>query len=138
MSVPLDLLEAARQVRGSAYAPYSGFAVGAALRTREGSIFVGCNVENAAYPEGVCAEAAAIVAMVAAGQRAITEIVVVGGEGDDICMPCGGCRQKLQEFGTAETKVHACTADGQTQQSFTLAQVFPFAFRLDDLSDPAV
>ncbi len=92
-----DLLAAALAVRERAYAPYSKFAVGAAIRTPSGAIYTGCNVENVSYPEGCCAETSAIAAMVAAGGRRIAEVVVMGG-GERLCTPCGGCRQKLREF----------------------------------------
>ena len=94
------LFSAAAKARLSAYAPYSGFSVGAALRTVSGAIFSGANVENAAYPIGTCAEAAAIAAMVAAGQRRIAEILIIG-EGDALVTPCGACRAA---FGPSMTK----------------------------------
>ncbi len=122
-----DLLEAARRVRARAYAPYSGFAVGAALRTAGGAIHVGCNVENAAFPEGLCAEAAAVAAMVAAGEREIVEILILGGE--EPCAPCGGCRQKIAEFAGPETRVHMAGTEG-TVDSLPLAELLPRAFRL--------
>ena len=91
-----DLRSAAREVRENAHAPYSGFKVGAAVRTVSGRIFGGCNVENVAYPEGTCAEAGAIAAMVAAGETELSEVYVVSG-GEKPVSPCGGCRQKLAE-----------------------------------------
>ena len=95
------ILLAALAARGRAYAPYSRFQVGAALRTEDGAVFAGCNVENAAFPEGTCAEAGAIAAMVMGdGSRRIAEVVVAA-EAKEPCTPCGGCRQKLREFGTA-------------------------------------
>ena len=90
------LVAAALAARARAYAPYSRFLVGAALRTDAGDVFSGCNVENAAYPEGTCAEAGAIAAMALAGGRRVAELVVAGA---GLCTPCGGCRQKLREFG---------------------------------------
>jgi len=92
-----DLILAASQVRLKAYVPYSNFAVGAALRSASGAIYVGCNVENVAYPEGTCAEAGAIAAMCAGGEYEIVEVAVIAG-GDRPVPPCGGCRQKLAEF----------------------------------------
>ena len=89
-----DLLAAASAARANAYAPFSNFPVGAALRAASGRVHAGCNVENAAFPQGQCAEASAIGAMVAAGDREIVEAVVIGG-GPDLCSPCGGCRQRL-------------------------------------------
>jgi cytidine deaminase len=93
----MDLFEAALSVRDNAHVPYSGFRVGAAIRCSDGRIFAGCNVENVAYPEGTCAEAGAIAAMVAAGAREIVEVLVVADSPTPIT-PCGGCRQKLAEF----------------------------------------
>ena len=93
----MSLFEQACEVRLNAHAPYSGFKVGAALRVSSGKTFVGCNVENAAYPEGTCAEAGAIAAMVAAGESQIEEIFIVAG-GSEPISPCGGCRQKISEF----------------------------------------
>ena len=92
-----ELFAAARAAQANAYAPYSRFQVGAALRTRNGAVYSGCNVENAAYPQGSCAEAGAIAAMALAGERRIAEILVVG-DGDGLCTPCGGCRQRIREF----------------------------------------
>src|SRR3954453_22609442 len=93
---PMTLLEIALAARANAHAPYSGFKVGAAIRCPDGSSFAGCNVENVAYPQGTCAEAGAIAAMVAAGRTAIAEVWVVA-EGPQTVTPCGGCRQKLAE-----------------------------------------
>ena len=92
-----DLFAAAKIAQANAYAPYSRFKVGAALRSQSGAVYSGCNVENAAYPEGFCAEAGAIAAMALAGERRIAEILVVG-DGDALCTPCGGCRQRIREF----------------------------------------
>ena len=97
------LLLAARQARDNAYAPYSGYPVGAAVLDEQGRIHAGCNVENAAYPEGLCAEAAALSAMVLAGGRQVRAVLVVGSGGDGSWItPCGGCRQKLREFGAPD------------------------------------
>jgi homotetrameric cytidine deaminase len=118
------LIGAARAVMARAYAPYSRYAVGAALRADDGSIHAGANVENAAYPQGQCAEASAIGALVAAGEREIVAVAVVA-EQMDVCPPCGGCRQRLVEFGAAETPVHL----GQTYTT-TLGELLPLAFSL--------
>ena len=126
------LIDAALAARGKAYAPYSHFAVGAALRTDEGAIHAGCNVENAAYPEGTCAEAGAIAAMVLAGGRRIAEIVVAGA-GPTPCTPCGGCRQKLREFGTAATLVHIVDAAGTTLLRTSLGDLLPHSFGPENL-----
>ena len=100
----MDLFEAALRARQNAHAPYSGFAVGAAIRCPDGRVFAGCNVENVAYPEGTCAEAGAIAAMVAAGAREIAEVLVVADSPAPVT-PCGGCRQKLAEFAGPDTPV---------------------------------
>lgn len=115
MSQTDKLLNAATAVRQNAYAPYSNFQVGAALLSGGGSIFVGCNVENAAYPEGTCAEAGAIAAMVAAGETKLTEVVVIADSPAPVS-PCGGCRQKLIEFAASDAKITMATTDGKTHE----------------------
>ncbi len=122
----MSLLEEARRVRENAYAPYSGFKVGAALKTQTGRIFAGCNVENVAYPEGICAEAGAIAAMVAAGENRIAEIVVVADSPEPVT-PCGGCRQKLAEFGDGDMPVTMSTLGGATITR-ALKELLPGAF----------
>ncbi|MBL8590068.1 MAG: cytidine deaminase, partial [Methylobacteriaceae bacterium] len=126
------LFEAARQAQAKAYAPYSRFRVGAALVAESGAIHAGCNVENAAYPEGVCAETGAISAMAAAGERRIRAIVVVG-DGTDLCTPCGGCRQRIREFADAATVVHVGDATG-LRAVFTLDDLLPRSFGPDNLA----
>ena len=121
-----DLRKAAIEVRENAHAPYSGFKVGAAIRAQSGVIYVGCNVENVAYPEGTCAEAGAIAAMVAAGETSLTDAYVVAGR-DMPVTPCGGCRQKLAEFGAGDVQVTMATTGGVEQQT-TLADLLPGAF----------
>jgi len=123
------MLALAREVRERAYAPYSSYHVGAVVRALDGELFAGCNVENAAYPQGTCAEAGAIAAMVAAGQRTIVEVLVMGPRGR-ACTPCGGCRQKLAEFSAAQTPVHICDPDGVLMSS-TVGALFPHAFALE-------
>jgi cytidine deaminase len=125
-----DLLAAAIAVRERAYAPYSKFAVGAAIRTAKGAIYTGCNVENASYPEGCCAETSAIAAMVAAGERHIAEVVVCA-ESEAPITPCGGCRQRLAEFGRADTVVRAAGPQGERAR-WTLGALLPAAFALSD------
>lgn len=127
-----DLFNAARAVMANAHAPYSKFAVGAALRSASGTIYVGCNVENASYPEGWCAETGAIAAMVAAGETVIAEIAVVAEQMARIT-PCGGCRQRLAEFAGPDAKVHLCDAAGITQ-TVTLGALIPKAFALETRS----
>jgi cytidine deaminase len=109
-----------------AYAPYSRFKVGAALTTPGGAVFSGGNVENAAYPEGVCAETSAISAMALAGERRIVEICVVG-DGDALCTPCGGCRQRIREFADAGTLIHIAGPEG-VRKTFKLADLLPESF----------
>lgn len=122
----MSLLKAASAVRKNAHAPYSNFQVGAAIRAMSGQIYVGCNVENAAYPEGTCAEAGAIAAMVAAGDSEIAEVLVIADSPLPIS-PCGGCRQKLVEFGAGDVVVTMATVQGTSVQS-TLAELLPGAF----------
>src|SRR3954470_8198688 len=120
------LVAAARAVMGSAHAPYSGFHVGVALRADDGSIHVGANVENAAYPQGQCAEASAIGALVAAGRTRITEVAVIS-DGEAACVPCGGCRQRLREFMDLTAEIHMCSLAG-ARESATLAALLPRSF----------
>lgn len=126
-----QLLSAARAAREHAWAPYSGYRVGAALRGGNGEIYTGCNVENAAYPEGICAEAAAVAAMVSAGEARIAEVLVIAG-GPRPCTPCGGCRQKLSEFATAEVPVHIADETGVVG-TYLLGDLLPHAFGPDHL-----
>ncbi|PLX37992.1 MAG: cytidine deaminase [Hyphomicrobiales bacterium] len=125
-----DLFEAAKAVRKRAYAPYSKFAVGAALRTPSGAIHAGANVENASYPEGCCAETSAISQMIAAGETKIAEVLVIA-DRDPPITPCGGCRQRLAEFGSADTPVHAADLSG-VRRTFTLSELLPAAFDLSE------
>ena len=127
-----DLIEAARQARLKAHAPYSKFLVGAAVRDEQGRVFAGCNVENAAYPQGWCAEPSAISALVMAGGKRVTEVAVMG-NGDQLCTPCGGCRQKLREFAQDDLRIHCCTADGTLIRTFTLGELLPFSFGPENL-----
>jgi len=133
---PLDamiqrLLEAARAARLRAYAPYSRFAVGAAVVDEQGRVHSGCNVENAAYPLGTCAEAGALAAMVLAGGRKLGAVVVVG-PGPEPVTPCGGCRQRLREFGDARTPI--VVADGERIRGrYTLGELLPASFGPENL-----
>ena len=127
-----DLLDAALAVQANAHAPYSGFRVGAAVRTASGRIFAGCNVENASFPEGICAEAAAIGAMVAAGEREIAEVLTVA-DGDDLTTCCGGCRQRLREFASAP-RSSTPPAPTASRQTFTLGELLPASFGPENLS----
>ena len=127
----MDLKDAAIAVRENAYAPYSQFKVGAAVRGASGTVYAGCNVENAAYPEGTCAEAGAIAAMVAAGETQLTEVYVVAGDGAP-GTPCGGCRQKLFEFGAGNVAVTMANVQGD-EMHMTLADLLPGAFGPDHM-----
>lgn len=126
-----DLIAQARDVRERAYAPYSNFAVGAAVRGASGAVYQGCNVENVAYPEGTCAEAGAIAAMVAAGETRLTAVAVIADCPTPIT-PCGGCRQKLAEFGAGDVAVTMATTDGAVVQ-MTLGELLPGAFATEHM-----
>ena len=126
-----DLIKAAVAAMRLAYAPYSGFSVGAAIRDEHGHIHTGVNVENAAYPQGSCAEAGAIAAMIMAGGREITAMAVAG-KGELLCTPCGGCRQRIREFAKAKTPILIAGEDG-FKQSFTLDTLLPYSFGPDHL-----
>ena len=127
------LFDAADLAAQKAYAPYSNFSVGAAIRTPSGHILSGCNVENAAYPAGTCAEAGAIAAMVAAGETKISDIAIVGVKSNP-CYPCGACRQRVFEFSDAATRVHL--RDGATGKAIThsIDALLPHAFGPRDLA----
>jgi len=125
-----QLIEAAKQVRQNAHAPYSNYFVGAAIVDDRGDIHTGCNVENAAYPEGTCAEANAIGAMVAAGGKRISVIAAVGGREDlEFCTPCGGCRQSILEFSDENTRIILINGEGEIQK-YSVDELLPLAFRL--------
>jgi cytidine deaminase len=126
------LFAAASAAMERAYAPYSKFRVGAAILAENGQVYSGCNVENAAYPVGSCAEAGAISAMVRDGARQIREIVVIG-RGDQLCTPCGGCRQRIREFAAPETKVHVCGPEG-LRRTFTRDELLPASFGPEHLA----
>jgi len=126
-----DMIEAARRAMDLAYAPYSGFPVGAVVRGESGTLYAGCNVENSAYPQGWCAEASAIAAMVAAGERRIVEVAVMG-RGEALVTPCGGCRQKLREFADDQVPIHVCGPEG-LRRSVTLGELLPLAFGPENL-----
>ena len=128
----MSLVDAAREVRENAHAPYSKFKVGAALRAGSGEVYQGCNVENVAYPEGTCAEAGAIAAMVAGGDTQIAEIAVIADSPKPVS-PCGGCRQKIAEFAGPDVKVTLATMDGVVHQT-TVADLLPGSFDADYMS----
>ncbi len=128
-----DLLATATRVRENAWAPYSRFKVGAALRTPAGTLYGGCNVENVAYPEGTCAEAGAIAAMVAGGETRIAEILVIADSPLPV-PPCGGCRQKIAEFAAPDTPVTLCTTSG-LRRTVTVADLLPGSFTAAHMSN---
>jgi homotetrameric cytidine deaminase len=121
-----ELIVRAREAMQQAYAPYSRYRVGVALRASDGSVHLGANVENAAYPLGNCAEASAIGALVAAGHTRIVEAAVIG-DGEEPCVPCGGCRQRLREFMPLDATVHLL-ADKGARATMTLEELLPRSF----------
>lgn len=126
-------MDLAKAVATKAYAPYSQFRVGAAILDKLGRVHVGCNVENAAYPEGCCAEANAIGAMVSQGQQSIVSIAVYGADAvDGPCTPCGGCRQKIAEFADGDTKIITGRPD-QAAMTYSLQDLLPEHFSSDNL-----
>jgi len=125
-----ELFTHARAARAKAYAPYSKYKVGAAIEDESGRLHVGCNVENAAHPLGVCAEGSAISAMIVAGGRTIARIAILGGADEaGPCPPCGGCRQKILEFADEKTQVLLLAEDGGIAR-MTVAEILPKAFKM--------
>ena len=127
----MEMIELARQSLQRAYTPYSHFPVAAVVRGQSGRLYAGCNVENAAYPLGCCAETAAIAAMVMAGETRLIEVMVLG-PGERLITPCGGCRQRLWEFAAADTPVHLCGPEG-IRRTVTLGDLLPLAFGPEQL-----
>ena len=125
------LAAAAKAAQQRAYVPYSKYKVGAAILADDGKVYSGCNVENAAYPNGVCAETSAISAMVLGGGKRIREIAVIG-NGKNLVTPCGGCRQRIAEFATADTPVHICGPQGPRAR-FTIGELLPESFGMLNL-----
>ena len=128
-----ELFDAALAAHHNAHAPYSKYPVGAAVRTDTGRVFAGCNVENAAYPQGWCAEASAIAAMVTAGERRIVEVLTVS-DGKLLGTCCGGCRQKIREFAALDTPIYSCGPEG-LRAIFTLEGLLPNSFGPENLLD---
>ena len=126
-----ELIKAANEVRGKAYAPYSNYNVGAALLTKTGKVFLGVNVENAAYPDTICAERSAVVSAVSAGERDFEAIAVATRNGGT---PCGSCRQVLAEFGL-DIEVLLVDESGNMVQHSTVRDLLPGAFQQQDLSE---
>ena len=125
------MFEAARAAMGKAHAPYSGFRGGAVVKGANGELYAGCNVENASYPEGWCAETTAIAAMVMDGERWIAEIAVMGG-GEALVTPCGGCRQRIREFAGPDVPIHICSPEG-LRETVTLGDLLPLSFGPENL-----
>jgi cytidine deaminase len=120
------MIDLARDAMGRAYAPYSNFQVGAVMLGTDGGLYAGCNVENAAYPQGCCAEASAISAMIMAGEKRIAEVVVMG-RGEGLVTPCGGCRQRIREFADDSIPIHVCGEEG-LRTTVTLGELLPLSF----------
>ncbi|AJY45827.1 cytidine deaminase [Martelella endophytica] len=131
MASPSDLFSAARAASEKAYAPYSKFPVGAAILADDGTVYAGANVENLAYPEGICAEGVAIGHMIMGGAKAIKAVAVYAPR-LALCSPCGGCRQKLAEFSDKATEVYLCD-DGGVRETVTVAALLPHAFDTEDI-----
>jgi cytidine deaminase len=127
----MDMFELALQALQQAYAPYSQFPVAAVVRGASGRLYAGCNVENAAYPLGCCAETAAIAAMVMGGETRLIEVAVLG-QGKQLITPCGGCCQRLREFAAPDTPVHLCGPEG-IRRTVTLGELLPLAFGPEQL-----
>lgn len=121
----------AEKAMSKAYVPYSNFPVGAVIETAEGEVFTGCNVENASYPEGTCAEAGAIAAMVMGGGQRIKQIYVMGA-GELLVTPCGGCRQRIREFSDEQTLIHICSPT-EVRKTLTISELLPYSFGPDNL-----
>ncbi|MBT8085291.1 MAG: cytidine deaminase [Woeseia sp.] len=127
----VELIAAATEARNKAYAPYSTYYVGAALIDEKDKVHVGCNVENSSFPLGTCAEAGAISSMIASGGKKIKVIAAVGGrESLEACTPCGGCRQRINEFADADTRIVVLDEQGQLA-SYSMDEMLPESFRLE-------
>lgn len=126
-----DLFEAARDAMSFAHAPYSKFPVGAAIRADDGRIYTGANIENLSFPQGWCAEPTAIGCMIMGGGKKIVEMAVIA-EKLALCPPCGGCRQKISEFASADTKIYLCDEVG-VQKTMTMDELLPLSFKTDIL-----
>ncbi len=127
------MIHSAKKAYQNAYAPYSGFLVGASVMDENGNIYIGCNVENAAYPSGSCAEEQAIGSMIAAGGRKIAAILIIG-RSDQLLTPCGACRQRIREFADKDTQIHICHIEHGLQKSFALDEVLPLSFGPENLN----
>ncbi len=126
-----EMLQMARGAMEKSYSPYSEFPVGAVIKAQSGKLYAGCNVENAAYPAGSCAEQGAISAMILGGDTKIQEMVVMG-NGKQLVSPCGSCRQRIREFADPETVIHICDKNG-VRKSMTLDELLPVSFGPENL-----
>lgn len=122
-----ELFQQAVKARENAYAPYSRFSVGCAVRSSSGNVYAGCNVENAAYPLSQCAESSAIAAMILEGENEIAEVLVVA-DAPGFVSPCGGCRQKINEFAKPDTPVYLCGPEGH-RHTVTIGELLPHSFK---------
>lgn len=125
------MLQMARDAMDRAYVPYSEFRVGAVIKAQSGRLYAGCNVENASYPVGSCAEQGAISAMVLGGDLKIAEMVVMG-DGENLTSPCGACRQRIREFAAPDVLIHICDRTG-VRKTMTLAELLPVSFGPENL-----
>lgn len=125
------MLQMARNAMDRAYAPYSKFRVGAVIKAQSGRLYAGCNVENASYPVGSCAEQGAISAMISGGDLKIDEMVVMG-DGENLTSPCGACRQRIREFAAPDVLIHICDRTG-VRKTMTLAELLPVSFGPENL-----
>ena len=132
MSTLDEMLQMARDAMDRAYAPYSKFSVGAVIKAESGRLYAGCNVENASYPAGSCAEQGAISAMVLGGDTKIKEMIVMG-NGEQLVSPCGSCRQRIREFSTPDAVIHICDRKG-VRKSMTLGELLPVSFGPENLN----
>ncbi len=133
MDIKQKLYEKALEIREKAYAPYSKYKVGAAILSEKGEYYVGCNVENISYPCGTCAEAGAIAAMIAGGDRKISALLVVS-FGKNLVYPCGACLQRIAEFATPSTVIYVADKKG-IRETHTLAELLPYAFNEEGLEN---
>ena len=125
------MFKMALKAQKNAYVPYSGFKVGVCIRSENDKLYIGSNVENAAYPQSQCAEASAIGSLVTCGEKSIKEILIIGG-GKELCSPCGGCRQRLNEFSSENTIIYLCNTDGLLK-SLKFIEPLPFSFGPENL-----
>ena len=125
------MFKMAKLAHKNAYVPYSGFKVGVCIRSANDKLFIGSNVENAAYPQSQCAEASAIGSMITSGEKIIKEILIIGGN-EELCTPCGGCRQRLNEFSSNQTVIYLCNSNGLLK-TLKLIDLLPYSFGPDNL-----